>query len=68
MYSIGKKEFWTHCEFFTYYRVFGLKRGPEYLYWLFDVSPKQATCEMKTLQVQVYIQIWFHDEQGTKFL
>ena len=23
---------------------------------------------MKTLQVQVYIQQWFHEEQGTKFM
>ena len=37
----------------TYHRIFGLKNGPQYLYWLFDVLPKQATCEMKTRQLQV---------------
>ena len=40
----------------------------EYLYRLFDVLPKQATCEMKALQVQGYIQEWFHDERGAKFI
>ena len=34
----------------------------------FDVLPKQRTCEMKALQVQVFIQQWFHDGQGTKFM
>ena len=29
---------------------------------------KQTTCRMKALQVQVYIQQWFHDEQGGKFM
>ena len=27
------------------------RKGPEYLYQLFDVFPKQTTCEMKALQV-----------------
>ena len=26
------------------------------------------TQEMKALQLQVYIQQWFHDEQGAKFM
>ena len=26
-------------------------KGPEYLYQLFDVLPKQVTCEMKALQI-----------------
>ena len=26
------------------------------------------TCEMKALQVQAYIQRWFHDEQETKII
>ena len=30
------------------------------------VLHKQTTCEMKTLQVQVYIQQWFYEEQGAK--
>ena len=25
-------------------------------------------CEMKALQVQVYIQQWFHEEQEAKFM
>ena len=28
---------------------FGIKKGSEYLYQLFDVLPKLTTCEMKTL-------------------
>ena len=32
-----------------------LRKGPEYLYRLFDVLPKQLTTEMKVVQVQVYI-------------
>ena len=45
----GKTEFWAHGEF----RTFGLKKGPEYLYRLFDVSPKQTTCEIKISQVDI---------------
>ena len=37
------------------------------LYRLFDVLPKQ-TLEMKTFQIQVYIQQRFHGEQGAKFI
>ena len=40
----------------------------EYLYQLSDALSKQKACEMKTLQVQVHIQQWFHDEQGAKFI
>ena len=35
---------------------------------LFGVLPKQATCEITTLQVQIYIQQWFHDTQGANFM
>ena len=34
----------------------GINKGLEYLYRLFGVLPKQATCEMKVIQVQIYIQ------------
>ena len=34
-------------------RIFGIRKGPEYLYQLFDVLLKQTTCEMKGL-LQVY--------------
>ena len=37
------------------------------MYRLFDVIPKQ-TCQIKALQVQVYIQQWLHDEHGGKFM
>ena len=43
-------------------------KGFEYSYWLFDLLPKQTTCEMKVLQVQVFIQHWFYDEQRAKFM
>ena len=46
--------------------MFGLWKGREYQ--LFDVCPKHITCEMKTLQGQVYIQRWFQDEEGAKLL
>ena len=41
---------------------------PECLYKISDVLSQQTTCEMKALQVQAYIQQWFHDEQGAKFM
>ena len=41
---------------FHYCKIFGIRKCPEYLYRLFDVLPKQATYEMKALQVQVYIK------------
>ena len=44
-------EFETNWELCTYHRIFGLRKGPEHLYRLFDVLPKQTT-----FQVQVYIQ------------
>ena len=54
--------------FYYIFYYIDTRRGPEYFYWLFDVFPKQATCEMKTLSVQVYIQKSFQGEQGAKFL
>ena len=43
-FPLEKNEFWAHCEF----RIFGLKKDPEYLYPLFDIFSKQTTCELKT--------------------
>ena len=59
MFSISK----TLKEFCTCHRIFDLKK-----IWPFDILPKQTTCEVKALRVQVYIQQWFHDEQGAKFI
>ena len=55
-FPLGKKKFQTHWKFCTYHKIFDLRQGPEYSYRLFDVLPKHTTCEMKGLQVQVYIQ------------
>ena len=50
---------WTHWKFCAYHRIFGIRKGPEYLYRLFDV----LTCEMIALQVQVvYIPQLFYNE------
>ena len=49
-FSLGKIEFGTRWEFCPYRRIFGIKKGPEYLYQLLDVLPNQTTCEMKPLQ------------------
>ena len=46
--------------------MFSLRRGPEYLYRLFDVLLKQ-TREVKTLYLQVGFQRGFHDKQEAKF-
>ena len=56
--------------FCGYRRMSGIKEDPGYLYQLFDVLPEQTTCEMKesTSSLQVYIQHWFHGEQGAKFM
>ena len=61
MVSIGKKWNFESTEDSAY-------TGTEYLYWQFDALPKQTKWELKTLQVQVYMQQWFHDEQGAKFM
>lgn len=45
-----------------YRRIFGIKKKPKYLYWLFDALIKQTTFKMKALQVQVYIQQSFQNE------
>lgn len=48
---------------------FSIRKGPEYLFRLFEVLPKQGTCIMKVeVEVEVYIQHWFHDEQRAKFM
>ena len=49
-------EFETNWENCKYHIIFGLRKGPEYLYRLFDVSRKQITREMKAFQGHVYIQ------------
>ena len=67
-FTLGKIKFWPHYEFSTHHRNFNLRKGPEYLYRIFDVLPKQTACEMKTLQVLFYIQRWFHDEQRAKYI
>ena len=51
-----KMKFWGHYKLYAYGRTFGLKKDPESKYWRFDVLSKQVTYQMKTLQVQVYIQ------------
>ena len=67
-FPLGKIEFWTHYELPAYGRTFCHSKGPEWKYRLFIVLSKQTTSQMKTLQVQVYIQQWFYDEQGTRFV
>ena len=42
-------------EIFHCHRFFVIREGPGCLYWLLDVFPKQAKCEIKALQVQAYI-------------
>ena len=48
MGNLRKIEFRTHWEFCSSSKIFGLRKSPEYLYRLFDVLPKQTTCEMET--------------------
>ena len=68
MFSPGKSWILNTLRILSIPQNFWSRKGPEYLYQLFDVLPKQTTCEMKALHViQVYIQQWFHDEQGAKF-
>ena len=53
-FPLGKIEFWTHWEFCAYHRIFEIRKGREYLYQLFDVLPKQTTCEVKAIQVYMF--------------
>ena len=43
-------------EIFHYRRGFGIRKDPRYLYGLFNILSKHATCEMEASQTQVYIQ------------
>ena len=63
MFFAGKTGFLTHREFCAYHRIFGIRKGHDYLYQLFNVLPRQTTFEMKARQVaiQIYIQQRFHD-------
>ena len=45
-FPLGKTEFLIHWEFCVYHKIF----GQGYLCELFDVFPKQTTCEMKALK------------------
>ena len=56
-------------EFCAYHRIFGIRKGHDYLYQLSNVLPKQTTFEMKARQVaiQVYIQQGFHDVEDFMF-
>ena len=56
-------------EFCAHHRIFGIRKGHDYLYQLFNFLPKQATFEMKARQVatQVYIQQGFHDVEDFMF-
>ena len=65
---MGKKEISIYREFCEERRFFVLRKGPKYLYRLFDVPSKHATSELETLQVQVYIKQRFHDERRTEFM
>ena len=67
-FLLGKTEFLTHREFCVYHRIFGIRKDHDYLYQLFNVSPKQ-TFEMKARQVamQFYIQQGFHDVEDFMF-
>ena len=47
-FPLRKIEFWTNCEFYAWHRIFGFRENPEHLCRLFDVLPKETTCEMKT--------------------
>ena len=67
-FPLGKIKFWIRCKSWAYSSLLVLKTGSGHIYWPFDVLPKQATCEMKTLPVQVYIQKCFNCEQGAKFM
>ena len=63
MFFIGKKSILNSLGILPIPQNFWTKKV-----WPFDVLPKQTTCEIKAFQVQDYIQQWFHDEQGAKFL
>ena len=51
MFSTGKNWILNILGILCIPQNFRPRKGPEYLYQLFDVFPKQATCEMKALQV-----------------
>ena len=51
MFSAGKNLILNRLGILSIPQNFWPRKGPEYLYQLFDVLPKQTTCEMKPLQV-----------------
>ena len=62
-----------HCEKWNFEPIGNPAHITEFLtfwclYKISDVLSKQKTCEMKALRVEVYIQQWFHDEQGAKLM
>ena len=59
MFSNGKNGYLNTLQILCIQQNFGISKGGEYLYKLFDILPKQTTCEMEALQVQVYIEQYF---------
>ena len=53
-FPLRKLELSTHWESCAYHRLFDIRKGHKDLYQLFDVLPKQTTCEMKALQVHKF--------------
>ena len=51
MFSTGKNLILNTLRILSVPQNFWPRKGPEYLYQLFDVLPQQTICEMKVLQV-----------------
>ena len=66
-FLLGKMEVWIHSKFCIYFRIFGLRKNPEYLYRLFDVlrmhNVKLNHYNSKSLHSAI-----FNVEQGAKFI
>ena len=51
MFSTGKNSILNTLRIMCILQNFWPRKGPEYLYQLFDVLHRQTSCEMKALQV-----------------
>ena len=66
---LGKMKFWAYHEFCAYSKDFGLRQSPEWKYWLLNVLPNQAICQIEnTSTASLHSKQWFHEKEEAKFM
>ena len=65
-FPLGKIDFWIHCEFCVYHRIFGHGKALNIFINYLMFSPSRHV-KWKHLSIPIFIQQLFYDEQGANF-